>query len=696
MKRMLILLLLLALTAPAHAYYAEGTVGSKNAGTAPVTANLPTGTLNTSDVLIAVAACGNCSDMSTATSGWTQFNPTGSDAGHNLPWSTTNQGKVAIFWALQGAAQPVISTTITGGSVSVGILAAYGVDTTTPILAGQSVVTSSSLTINFPNFTPGAANEEAIFAGVGLFGAGTSLTTLGTIASCGITEIEDNSPNGFNVVTAGNPIMYLSEANGGPCTPGAAGSSSWTITGGSAANNIGVVLLLKPAAFAIQQPTHAASKFANMSGAFDFMTFNQGRSTYLDTPQFMPVLDGISVRDTWKHLEPTCGTYNTDYLDNQMINAQILGKKVAFLLQMGSDTQCGGAGEIACGSSTDNSSTADWVYSASTCHGSVTPTFINSIWTTGFGYPKGSPNLIMDPNATGNHTLEDSVINFSATRWGGITNIEAAGGTFLGNGGATIGLNNGPDGGTVTCNGTGTQCTAICGSPGCTVTIGDKAKWLAITPNGGGTYAATNGSGSSTTCSGTNQPWVVCDYEAGVQHYEQTWKSAFSTVALIPIHGATNNTPQGLFVTSDPFTTDMLAYDTANLTGVSSWMDTGLSCSPTGCPNPLGAAYLPYSSQPFLGVAFEENITEHNNTVGLCTTPPLYSIGPNNCTLPGIYYVLENVQFPYIEFFNTDLEDAPSEPWLYLLHQIATQAQAGAWKGAISSSDQSQIMLPVR
>jgi hypothetical protein len=265
------LLILLALGQPAHAFWVDGNCQSgSNPNAASYTPSLPANG-NTGDILVLIGVAERGTDMSIANAGWTPFTgyTTGGsnvspDAGNNLPWASSGQGKVAVWWAPQGSAPPTV-TFASGntGRFGYSMCAYYGVDATTPITAGAAVATSSSANVTFPSLTPSAANQELLLTGIGLFGGSATVSKLNPVTTCGVNTGQVTHRG--QLVNSNQPIMFNYLVNQGPCAPAATTSGVLQIASTSG-NNIGLALLLKSRAIAPLRHPMGAALYHNEAG----------------------------------------------------------------------------------------------------------------------------------------------------------------------------------------------------------------------------------------------------------------------------------------------------------------------------------------------------------------------------------------------------------------------------------------------
>lgn len=761
----LCLLALLALTGRASAFYQEGTCRSGRAtASASLNTVLPGGALNDGDVIIlwATSFVASAPDI-TITGGtgtWTLFPATGVDAGNNLAWSGTS-GKAVIAWHIwhSGDTPPTITANTASSTLTYQACAFFGADPTAPIDVAKGQ-TASSQTVTFPSLTPNFSNDELLLNAFGNYGATPTWNTPSTITTCGVTSdlspLTQNAtnvwtPSGINGVTTGNPDNILFYANQGPCAAAATTAATIATTAASA-QNIGIAVLLKSAPFTVHQPALGSNKLRNMAGVSDFITYNQGRTTMAMSVYNQPWFDDFGVYQQWGAFEPAVGVYAFDFLDNWILNARVLGKKIVFKIFPSGNTPCGAANQPACGSFQDNSGAPLWAFSSNTQSGNVAPGQINSVWNSGYGPPSSAKELMLDPVDAAVEQEIDAYITVAGNRWGAAgANISNVVGVYTDMPSTDVGgihLNKGTNGSAVVCNGTGSQCNAISGDadwPGtsqtvalnhiilptassnnsgcstgsadpcvfkattggttsastqptwssCTttcsdgsvvwtnqgafsVTLADAAQWLALTPRSGGSYGTAN----TGACTGASQPWVVCDSEAGQKHYDASWHTAFPSAVLdmSQNNGLGGPDPNGTYTgATDPFFADMFqtatSYDEVTYPGVATEQDDSFGCAQLSCPG-IAVPYLPYSLQPIVGVSGQEAIGQHA-APAICQKPSIgtWSFSATDCVPPVVETTIGqpvgHMDFPYMEFYLADLQNAPDAPWFALFHQFA-------------------------
>jgi PKD repeat protein len=82
-------------------------------------------------------------------------------------------------------------------------------------------------------------------------------------------------------------------------------------------------------------PVATQSYYSGLSGVYALQTAN---AKIQPSVLSNPYVDGIAIRATWKFMEPTDGSYNWSYLDNNIAAAAAAGKKVSLSIQTGVDT----------------------------------------------------------------------------------------------------------------------------------------------------------------------------------------------------------------------------------------------------------------------------------------------------------------------------------------------------------------------
>ena len=244
---------------------------------------------------------------------------------------------------------------------------------------------------------------------------------------------------------------------------------------------------------------------------------------------------------------------------------------------------------------------------------------------------------------------------------------------------------------------TWSSCTTTCTDGGVTWTnegqytalIADKGQYLSLTPPGGGTYCTPGsptptcaGTGDSTTCSGSNQPFGVCDMERAYETFESDWHTAFPHAALENVTQTGVDSyvmPEGTITGGsysgglhDPFFQDITAHDLVHYPGVAKEINASLNFN-SGGPNCQQIFYLPFVSQPALGVGQQPARNPLSNIAGAsCNsgTNKLYSISSTDCLIPCIYNTIDLNQNLYYEMFPSDLNSVPDEPWMQLIHNL--------------------------
>lgn len=707
------LALLLICRLNAHAFLIEGSQCnvSRATGVTTGTTHAPTGAFNVGDVqvLVVVTATTGQPDITLtgASQTWTQVPITGAcaDGAGDCKWSTN--GNSAVFWdvSANGETYPTINQGGVSGTISYTLCAIWGLDPNTPFDGIAGVVNGSSdQTITFPSLTPTTGSDELILDFAGNYGASPTITpatiTTGPTAHRTTSDMVNTLGSGSTVgVVSGNPDNVWYWANQGIGSSGNATSTPTFTTTATAARNLGLAMLLKPAPFAQAVP-QLTSLIARHAGVFDLDSFYQNRVS-VSTIHTQPWLDGFTAYEDFASLEPNaCNEFGWDYLDNQILQAKILGKKITLGVASGTISPCGGAGQPSCTGFTDFSNMPKaWALTSTTCdgnHAMVAGTdYINS-FNHRAGSNQGFPTYMFDPNLTPYQTLFDSVITALGDRYGTTTNITGVYATGS-NQGTIVEVwdhNNGKDGSTVACGGTSAQCTAICGSSSCSVTIEDGvSEWLTLTPAGGGSYANPQ-TVNTGTCSGSNQPFPLCDTVPAAKHFESSWATAFPHAAVMFAHQSGNGSTAGEScpgcykwttnpsVAQDPFIQDMFVYDEGENQRVSE-MDASAGCNnvTASCPVNQLPTYLPYSAQPSVGISFQE-VTATNSNTAFCDgsgggTAGYNSISPHNCTIPEIsqygsnYGILQKTIYPYNEFYLATLQNTESWPWFQLFHQFA-------------------------
>lgn len=476
-------LALLLLSSRANAFFFEGN-NSHNRGTSTsFTTTPPTGTFNVGDVILLTAACtqgtSGITDLAisnTPSGTWTIAVPTsGGTAGNNINFQGTN-GAFAAWWHVYAGTETTWPVFNSGGnSVTCAwtMMPIFGANTTAPIDAYVgSANGASNQTISFPSVTPSAANDELLLIGVGNYGASPAYSINGANSSGQLKTCTGSAgvltdiwlPN--TGITSGNPDMGWWAANQGPCAPTATTATSITTTA-TAARNMGVSMLIASAPIVTAQPAYFTNLQHNGAGLFDLDSYYQGRASVSST-HMQPWLDGFTTYIDWHDIEPNaCDEYFFDYVDNQILNAEVLGKKTSLGIAAGSVTPCGGTGQASCTGFNDVTNTPPWVFQSNTCtnsHAMVNGTdYVTSIWVRGGGPPDTSPVEMFDPsNQFYQHAWSRAIGDFGS-RWGGIKNVTNVYNTG-GNQGVIVEVwdyNHGQDGTAISCNGTAAQCNSI-------------------------------------------------------------------------------------------------------------------------------------------------------------------------------------------------------------------------------------------
>jgi hypothetical protein len=630
-----------SLSGSACAFYRDGCSGTR-VNTTSVATTPPTG-VNNGDLVILVGAAyrpsvsQNAITLSGGTGTWTT----------NLasPWHGGDAQLIVVSHIYQSG--DTFPTLIDGGQttyfsyIACGYYGAAGIDnfgyTTTP----------NNTTINFPSMSPSQSNEEALF--VGAIGAGDNPTfsNPSTLNTC--STLTDQVSTGKSI-TSSDPSMSFYQANLGQCAPASIGTQA--ITASSPGDSIGVTILLTPAPFSSLRHPLGTDLFAN----------NMGTAYYLPNPPpslDLPVLglswlDVIAIYSAWAGIEPNnCDEYAWDYLDNMILNARTLGLKISLSVAGGNLIPCGSSNEASCTGFKQVSNVPAWAFTSTACDGNhamvLGHDYINSMWIKSWGPPTGNVNLILDPANAYYQQEWDRAISAIGQRYSSIANnITSVKVTGINKDTGETTLNNGTDGSSITCDGTSGECTAICGSPGCSRTLNDASQWLAI------------GSGYTTST------FIPNDLEAAQLHFESSWHSAFPNAALMA-STTTKPSPPGTFVTNDTFNSDMFINDLNNYPYVMEEMNSGLGWSTSG--NIIFTApYLPFSSQPKLAIAFQTVAAEGFVAGAQCASNGLYSTSDTQCVTPSVNAALPIMAYPYIEFYSDDWDDPTLQPWLKLVH----------------------------
>jgi len=129
-------------------------------GVTSLTINKPTGTTS-GDVMIAAIAFRPYNATLTAPSGWTLIRKTSQSVGNNLAQ--------AIYRKVAGASEPASYTWTLGSSpapvgAAGGIMAFYGINTTTPVNVENGQATPNALTHSTPDVTTTANNTIVVTA----------------------------------------------------------------------------------------------------------------------------------------------------------------------------------------------------------------------------------------------------------------------------------------------------------------------------------------------------------------------------------------------------------------------------------------------------------------------------------------------------------------------------------------------------
>jgi hypothetical protein len=519
-----------------------------------------------------------------------------------------------------------------------------------------TITTANSPTINYPSVTPSQPSDEALFVSAIMSGA-TSFSNPSTLTTCSTTTDQVFE----RTVSYNSPAMAFYEVNLGPCSAAATGSQ--TLASSGSGDSIGVTILLSPTIAHLREAV-GSNRFRNNTGTAYYLTATQPVSFDLATLS-QGWVDVLALYSNWRRMEPNnCDEYSWDYLDNMILNARSLGLKVSLGIPAGNSTPCGGANEAPCtGFNIAGNNVPSWAFAATACdnnHSMVAGTdYITSMWTRPWGPPTGTVNLIFDPNNPYYQHEWDRAIaalgsRYSSTnKFGGrysrryIVSVKVTGEN---KDTPEVILTNGVDGSAIACNGTAAQCTAICGSSSCSRTLNDAAQWLAVGPG----YTTSN--------------FIPDDLEAAEQHFESSWSNAFPNAALMPIMG-NKPCPPGTYIT-DTFTPDMNAYDLSNHPHVIEEMSAALGWSATKGDIEI-SHFLPFSSQPFLGIAYQTDSIENSVAGAQCASNGIYSTSNTQCLTPSVYAGLAHMMYPYIEFYVADWQNSKVQPWIKLVHDLA-------------------------
>lgn len=673
--------LLLLIAAPAWAW-TEGTCSNGASSTvASFQPSSPTGSPNNGDLLLVVVSVtksgspvnnivesGGSGTWTDVVSGTTAFN--GSD------------GKIIASvgtWENSGFTMPTFSFNPSStGIFSYTVCAFNGF---TGVEKETTQLTSTSATVNFAAETPNESNAEAVFVGAISVGAGAgSWSTNNTITSC--SKNDDLILEGAH--TGSQTIIGMYDVNMGPCAAATTGTPSVTYSG-TAENNIGLTLILTPANIPAPKTALMSPPVLNSRGPAYFLS---GMPNVIDPAMFSTYADIVAFYTSWTALEPnSCDEYAWDVLDNLILLAREHGEKIALGIKTNNFTPCGVSGAAACGF-VSGSNIPAWMVpsshggqgtSSTACdnnHTMVLNTdFLQSIWIKGFAAPAGNANFIFDPANTAYRFAWDRFITDAGARYGAVTSIVEVKDNAYDRDTIEWALDIGT--GSVACGGNSTQCTAICGSSSCSVTINDATHWLAFTPQGGGSYGTGNGTGDSTTCSGSSQPFGVCDLERSWEHFEASWHTAFPHAALANSADAngTNIVPEGTIVggsfpggLQDPFAQDIFAHDATTYQGIIKEENGGLAVGSGHCRS---SQFLLTTNQPLVGLGYQTATELSNVAGGACNTGTLYSLSATDCLIPCIYYGVSVMMNPYFEFYPADWDSSPDEPWVQFVHNFA-------------------------
>lgn len=446
MKRLILVIFVVLATCPrAHAYWPNGNCTQNHAaGGSNVTVAVPSGGTDTGDIIVAVIACTNCTDMTTTSPGWTQAACSGSNcdgSGNNLTWNTT--GKAAVFWGIKGTAGSITTTSTNTGNMTGAACDWWGVNTTAPIDTGVSVIgttsPSSSTTVNFPTFTPTANNELATFWGFGQFGTSSIISlTAGWPGpqgpnTCGQASLEEIAPAGGNpLYNTNNPVAVMTQQSMGPCAPSMEAASSYTMTG-AGGNNIGIVVVLKPSSFAIRKHgVNISPPVARDKGIYGIAG---ARVSPWQLSMGNWYVDGIYNLIPWATIEPVCSSgspiYSWTELDDRILNAQVLGENMKLSWSGGHTQVCSGAScpptqspvpngmSTTSGAWVDNSTSPNWLLAANGCDNNTIPKYVVSINNrSGAVAPAiGNPNIVWDVGDTNYLSALQTMIQAAHARY---------------------------------------------------------------------------------------------------------------------------------------------------------------------------------------------------------------------------------------------------------------------------------------
>lgn len=677
-----IVVLVFLFASPAWAWTEGSCATGASSTVASFQPNSPTGSPNNGDLLLVVVSV---TKSGTAVANLSESGGSGTwtDA---IPGTTSfngGDGKIIASvgtWENSGFTMPTFALASSTGIFSYTACAFNGFS---GVEKETTQTTATSATVNFAAETPNEANAEAVFVGAISVGAGAgSWSSNNFLTSC--SKNDDLILEGAH--TGSQTIIGMYDVNMGPCAAATTGTPSVTYSG-TAENNIGLTLILTPANIPLPKTALMSPPVLNSRGAAYFLS---GPPNVVDPAMFSAYTDILAYYTSWTALEPnSCDEYAWDVLDNLILLAREHGEKIALGIKTNNFTPCGVTGAAACGF-VSGSNIPAWMVpsgnggqgtSNTACdnnHTMVKNTdFLQSIWIKGFAAPAGNANFIFDPANTAYRFAWDRFITDMGARYGAVTSIVEVKDNAYDRDTIEWAMDIGANGSTVACGGNSTQCTAICGSGTCNVTIGDATHWLAFTPQGGGTYGTGNGTGDSTTCSGSSQPFGVCDLERSWEHFEASWHTAFPHAALANSADANGNNivPEGTIVggsfpggMADPFAQDIFAHDATTYTGIIKEENGGLAVGSGHCRS---SQFLLTTNQPLVGLGYQTATELSNVAGGACNTGTLYSLSATDCLIPCIYYGPTVMMNPYFEFYPADWDSVPDEPWIKLVHDFA-------------------------
>jgi hypothetical protein len=484
-----------------------------------------------------------------------------------------------------------------------------------------------------------------------------------------------------------SPTIALYQVNLGPGT--ATDPMAQSVTASATGFSAGIQVTLK-SPLPKTLPPRGSNKLYNASGNYYYLPLPP--NAFDATGLAQPFIDGLAIHANWALLEPsTCDTYAWDYLDNMLLNAGILGKKVSLTMPTGfiTPTPVLPTGQV------DPSAAPAWAKTSSTCSGGgANPTTISSFWVkTGFGPVTCNPDTIFNPGDTNYQNEWKRFIDSIGARYGSNSQIVLVKATGVHRDTPETYLNSTKSDGTVVTSNcstaTGVTCDNLCsksfsgvtcsGGTGCSGTTSCQCTMQDAT----GTLGWLTVTGKDTSSSGTTGfvPYI----EGAQQTFEQEWATKFTAVALA-MESTAAPMPLGTFnvpIPGDTFNSAQFSYHLSNFSNMFVEMNDALGCSPAAtCTSIFTAPYLPTSEQPTIAIGYQTveplvGVSGANCNTPTMSAPYFYSTSASQCLTPSLFQAFNAVRGPYyvFEWYAADIDAAENgntpAPWFELAHEKA-------------------------